>query len=204
METVLFVDGRNFIEYLKRTLTQAGYTKMETSEELWAQYDFKKLFETVLKDFTVTTVRFYLGKLSQHLQSLDHSRFLIEQQRLLKTHLEQSGCGVQLVGAVRAYTKTTATRKNALVFKEKGLDVSIAVDMVVSAVAGTMGTAILGSSDSDLQPAVHALRSRGVEVVYLGFKNSPNKGLMMTCTRTILIRDSDVCACMPTKQCSQP
>jgi len=53
-------------------------------------------------------------------------------------------------------------------------------------------TAIIGSSDSDLQPAVRELGNLGIERIYLGFENSPNKGLTYTTNRTILIRNSEI------------
>jgi uncharacterized LabA/DUF88 family protein len=79
-----------------------------------------------------------------------------------------------------------------LVFKEKGVDVRIAVDMVCVACDKKAYEIILGSSDSDLQPAVSETRSRGVKCVYLGFESSPNKDLSYTTNRSILIRNSEV------------
>lgn len=35
-------------------------------------------------------------------------------------------------------------------------------------------------------------RKRGIEVIYLGFEMSPNKGLTFTTNRTILLRNSEV------------
>jgi uncharacterized LabA/DUF88 family protein len=52
--------------------------------------------------------------------------------------------------------------------------------------------AIIGSSDSDLQPAIKELKNEGVERIYLGFEISPNKGLTFTTNRTILIRNSEI------------
>lgn len=51
---------------------------------------------------------------------------------------------------------------------------------------------ILGSSDSDLQPAIKEVRDRKVSCVYLGFESQPNKGLSYTTSRTILIRNSEI------------
>jgi uncharacterized LabA/DUF88 family protein len=79
-----------------------------------------------------------------------------------------------------------------LIFKEKGVDVRIAVDMITFARSKELKTAIIGSSDSDLQPAVRELENLGIERIYLGFENSPNKGLLYTTNRTILIRNSEV------------
>lgn len=77
-------------------------------------------------------------------------------------------------------------------FSEKGVDVKIAVDLVSKACDGSIEVAILGSSDSDLQPAIEEANKRGIKVVYLGFENKPNKGISYTTDRTILIRPSEI------------
>ena len=41
------------------------------------------------------------------------------------------------------------------------------------------------------------LRRRGVEIVYLGFETSPNKGLTYTTNRTILLRNPEVVESLP-------
>lgn len=60
-----------------------------------------------------------------------------------------------------------------------------------------MNSAILCSSDSDLQPAVAELRARKIEIVYVGFETNPNKGLSYTTNRTILLRNSEVIEACP-------
>lgn len=87
--------------------------------------------------------------------------------------------------------------KRVLTFKEKGVDVAIAVHLVSEACDGKLSTAVLCSSDSDLQPAVHEIRRRNVECVYLGFELQPNRGLSYTTNRTILIRNAEVLASAP-------
>ncbi len=82
--------------------------------------------------------------------------------------------------------------KKLLVFKEKGVDVKIAVDMVVAACDKTATEIILASSDSDLQPAIQETRERGIKCAYLGFETQPNKGISYTTNRTILIRNSEI------------
>jgi uncharacterized LabA/DUF88 family protein len=64
--------------------------------------------------------------------------------------------------------------------------------MVVTSYNNQLKTAIICSSDSDLQPAISELKNKGVERIYLGFENSPNKGLMYTTNRSILIRNSEL------------
>ncbi len=79
-----------------------------------------------------------------------------------------------------------------MIFREKGVDVKIAVDLVALACDKKLKTAILCSSDSDLQPAITEIKKRGIEVIYLGFEINPNKGLSFTTNRTILLRNSEV------------
>ena len=68
----------------------------------------------------------------------------------------------------------------------------LAVDMITLACDNKLKTAIIGSSDSDLQPAIKELKDRKIERIYLGFEDNPNKGLTYTTNRTILIRNSEV------------
>lgn len=92
--------------------------------------------------------------------------------------------------------KIIVNRKSKIIFKEKGVDVKIAVDLVTAAYDKKVKTVILCSSDSDLQPAVREIKNRGVKVIYLGFEIGPNKGLLMyTTNRAILIRNSEVLEC---------
>lgn len=68
----------------------------------------------------------------------------------------------------------------------------IGVDMVSLACDKKVKEIILGSSDSDLQPAISELHNRKISCVYLGFEAQPNKGLTYTTSRTLLIRNSEV------------
>ncbi len=82
--------------------------------------------------------------------------------------------------------------KSVLIFREKGVDVKMAVDMVSLSCDKIVKEIILCSSDSDLQPAIKEAKDRGVSCVYLGFEVNPNKGISYTTDRTILIRNSEV------------
>lgn len=71
-------------------------------------------------------------------------------------------------------------------------EAKIAVDLVALACDKRLDSAILCSSDSDLQPAVTELKQRNIEIVYVGFETNPNKGLSYTTNRTILLRNPEV------------
>ena len=91
-------------------------------------------------------------------------------------------------GNVRMYPLT----KNKLLFKEKGVDVRLAIDAVSMAADKKLKTAVVCSSDSDMQPLVAELQRRKVRVIYLGFHIQPNKGLSYTANETVLIRKNEL------------
>ena len=187
MDIVLLIDGENLKGKIKTVFKEA-----DKKEPVWHEYDFKGLFNKVLANISINRKVFYFARLKEHEGSKEKSKELIEEQRLLKTHLEAQGFGVVLSGRVRGQMEVGRDGKKILIFKEKGVDVKIAVDMVSFACDKKVKEIILGSSDSDLQPAIKEVRNRKVNCVYLGFETQPNKGLSYTTNRTILIRNSEL------------
>lgn len=186
MDTILLIDGENMKGKIKDVFKEAGKER-----PAWHEYDFKSLFDKVLKDIKIGKKVFYFAKIKEHEKSPEKSKQLIEEQRLLKTHLEKQGFEVVLKGRVRGQIETV-NGKETLVFREKGVDVKVAVDMVSLSCDKKVKEIILCSSDSDLQPAIEEVRKRKVNCVYVGFEVNPNKGLSYTTKRTILIRNSEV------------
>jgi len=182
MENILFIDGRNFISLAEEVIGKADFSI----------YDFEGLFKKALSDLRIDRKVFYIGKLQLHKDTADKSKRLIEKQRRIKNHLESQDFEVVVAGRVRGQMERGPFGRKILTFKEKGVDVKIAIDMVATAYDKKLQTAILCSSDSDLQPAISELKNRGIAIVYLGFENCPNKGLMYTTNRSILIRNSEL------------
>lgn len=182
--TVLFIDGENFINKVEEVLKSEGIDRYKTDI---ASIDLDKLFKESLKGFNFSRKIFYAAKLHIHPETKKKSEELISFQRKLRNNFIKYGFEFIIAGNVRAQKVG-----DRLVFREKGVDVRIAVDLVSLACDGKLETAILCSSDSDLQPAIKEVRSRKTEVVYLGFENNPNKGLTYTTNRTILLRNSEV------------
>ncbi len=187
MEKILLIDGENFKGKIRTVFKDAKKNK-----PVWHEYDVKGLLDKVLKDISLDRKIFYFARIKEHDDSKEKSKQLIEEQRQLKTHLEKQGFEVILSGRVRGQLEDSERGKKILIFKEKGVDVKIAVDMVSLACDKKVKEIILGSSDSDLQPAIKEVRDRKVNCVYLGFESQPNKGLSFTTNRTILIRNSEI------------
>jgi len=189
MHNILFIDGRNFISKVRDVL---NYENNKGNQTDFSAFNFSGLFDKVLQGVKIDRKIFYLGRIEKHAETEKKSLELIENQRALKLHLEKQRFEVILTGGVRGHVEKCPKGPEMLVFKEKGVDVRIAVDMLTLAFRKELKTAIIGSSDSDLQPAIKELKSSGIELIYLGFENSPNKGLTYTTNRTILIRNFEV------------
>ncbi len=181
---ILFIDGENFLHKIEEVLKRSGLAKNKTDLAL---IDFDRLFKQPLKDFRIQRKIFYVAKLHLHPDTKEKSQELIKFQRKLRNNLIKHGFEFVISGNVRAQSVG-----KKIVFKEKGVDVKIAVDLVSLSCDKKLTTAILCSSDSDLQPAIKEVRERKTEVVYLGFENNPNKGLTYTTNRTILLRNSEI------------
>lgn len=187
-KTILYIDGENLKHYLKSVLKNSGLNNSKLNLE---NFNYGKLFDLVLKGLDISEKRYYSAKIRFHEENADQSKKLILKQRIQKTNLEKCGIQVIIGGNVRPQ-EVKLDGKKKIIFHEKGVDVKIAVDLVANACDKTISTAIICSSDSDLQPAIKEIKKRKIETIYLGFEYSPNKGLSYTTNRTILIRNSEV------------
>lgn len=182
MRVVLLVDGENLRHYVVGVLKNNGVKGVDINK-----LDFDGLFNKVLRGIKLSKKVFYSAKLHEHVDTPRKSRRLIVRQRSLKSRLEKYGFDYVISGHVRGQKVD-----GKVVFREKGVDVRIATDLLVIAYEKKTKLVVLCSSDSDLQPAIHKAREKGLRVIYLGFEVNPNKGLMYTTDRSILIRNSEV------------
>jgi uncharacterized LabA/DUF88 family protein len=126
-------------------------------------------------------------------ETREKSEELVALQRALKSNLEKQTVEFVISGNVRMFKMND----DQLVFKEKGVDVRLAVDAISMAADKKLKTAIICSSDSDMQPVVEELRRRKVRTIYLGFQVQPNRGLIFTCDETVLWRNNELAQHMP-------
>ena len=63
-------------------------------------------------------------------------------------------------------------------YHEKGVDVLMAVDLLIGAYEDLFDTAILVTSDTDLIPAIDKVRERGKKIEYVGFSHKPSYALI--------------------------
>jgi uncharacterized LabA/DUF88 family protein len=185
MSTVVFVDGENFQKKIKQVFAES---KFAWDDKKYGQIKLKDLLNTVLPDEKITQVRYYVAKLHVYPETKEKSEELVALQRALKSNLQRQGVEFVISGNVRMYPLD----KGKMLFKEKGVDVRLAVDAVSMAADKKIKTAIICSSDSDMQPVVAELQRRKVRVIYLGFHIQPNKGLSYTANESVLIRKNEI------------
>lgn len=62
-------------------------------------------------------------------------------------------------------------------YKEKGVDVKLAVDILDMAYQDKYDTAIIVSSDTDLIPAIIRAKELGKKIEHIGFSHKPSFGM---------------------------
>jgi len=77
-------------------------------------------------------------------------------------------------------------------FHEKGVDVKLAVDLLVGAYDDIWDTALVISSDSDLNPAIKKVKHLGKEVEYIGFSHNPCYSLQKVSSLSRLLIKEDL------------
>lgn len=77
--------------------------------------------------------------------------------------------------------------------REKGVDVQMAIDLVIGAVENLYDIALIVSSDTDLIPAIKYIKLKGKTVEYVGFSNAPSFGMIKESdVRILLIKEQIV------------
>ena len=72
--------------------------------------------------------------------------------------------------------------KSGKSFHEKGVDVKIAVDILVAAYENLADHIVVVSSDTDLIPAINKAREKGKSVEYIGFAHQPSSAMIKNCS----------------------
>ena len=171
----IFIDGGNFHHLVLK--------KLRAEEQ---NFSFEKFAEFLANGRVITErgKRFYVGTVRERIDDerskiamsrqtaffnvLKSSRWEIKTSKL-RTRTERITVDDRVVG----YQELLKRGVKEIVFqrtREKGIDVKLAIDLVVGAVDDQYDTAVVVSSDSDLIPAIDWIRKRqGKKVEYIGF-----------------------------------
>lgn len=165
---IILVDGSNF------------YFKLKDLNLHHIPFDFSSFAKLLAKETKIVDAVYYVGAVTND-RTQRGAKMFSNQQRLfaqLKKHKFHYSLGYLLKSAGR--------------YHEKGVDVNIAVDMLVTTYENLADKIILVSSDTDLIPAVKKAREKGKIVEYIGFSHQPSVAMVATCTSSRLLTKDDL------------
>jgi len=166
---MILVDGSNLYNRLK---------ELELSNLL--SFDYKKFAEWLAGGRKIFCACYYIGAVREQ-EGNQRSKELLQNQHRLFARLKGAGWKIYL-----GYLLKTNG------YHEKGVDVRIAVDLLVGAYENLYDTAILVSSDTDLLPAMAKVRQLGKKIEYVGFGHRPSFAMQAKANISRLIVASDV------------
>jgi len=166
----IFIDGGNFY----RRIRWNSWIPKGTV------FDYDKFADFVSRGREVVSKSYYIGVVRNHDGSYKSQKMVESQQKFL-TGLENDGYNIK---------RGRIVYDNEI--REKGVDVQIAIDLVIGAVENAYDVAIVVSSDTDLIPAVKYVRSKNKIVEYVGFSNTPSLGMIKESDDRILLTKEQV------------
>jgi uncharacterized LabA/DUF88 family protein len=172
-KVAVYIDGSNFYGYLKDK--EIYFPKA-------SKFDFKAFVDFLVGDKReLISKRYYTGVFS-NFDGSEKSKSLVAGQQKFFTKIQNDGFII----------KRGRIMPLGSVYKEKGTDVKISVDLIVGAVDDLYDTAILVSSDTDLIPAIRYIKYKHKRIEYIGFSHSPSLGIQKYVDLSRLLLPEDI------------
>jgi uncharacterized LabA/DUF88 family protein len=152
----LIIDGNNFYHRLK---------ELKFRELL--NFNYEKFAQFLVSKSDLVLRKYYIGAIRVEKDN-PKSFSLWKNQRKLLGKLQNQGWQIGLGQMLKIDPE----------YHEKGVDVLIAVDLLIGAYENIYDTAILVTSDTDLLPAIEKVRKMKKRIEYIGFKHKPSYALM--------------------------
>ena len=182
-KVIIYIDGENFLHRAEESLKVKRLIKKK--EEI-VSFKLRNLFENIFNDYKDVEIRYYGTKI--RLRDIDdknvlkHAQAMVESQRRLKRNLVNQNVKFIVAGSLRVReTICYKCKKPSLVFKEKGVDVRMAVDIVME--SGNNIVQAVVSSDSDLLPALNLARKKS-RLIYVHHAERPNFAMIKSTQET--------------------
>lgn len=166
---IVLIDGSNFYFKLKN-LQLHNLLSLDFSGFLSSLVDGSKLVGGT----------YYVGAVRT--DGTKKTQTLFNNQRKLLAHLKKHKVSYSLGYLL----------KSDGIFHEKGVDVKLAVDVLVAAYEDVCDRIYLVSSDTDLLPAIKKAQEKGKKVEYVGFSHKPSVALVKNCDETTLLKKDDI------------
>ena len=166
---IILIDGSNFYFKLK---------DLKLHNVLI--FDFSRFFKTLLTRNKLVSCTYYVGKIRT--DGTEKTQKLFNNQRKLFAHLKKHNIQYSLGYLL----------KSDGIYHEKGVDVNIAVDILVASYENLCDHILVISSDTDLLPAVKKAREKGKIIEYIGFSHQPSIAMVANCSRSRLLTKEDL------------
>ena len=173
---IVYLDGENVVHQLMDVLRRTR--RLQSRDDL-LKVDVVGLIKRLVgtKDATIKYYTTTIGSAPNDEELEKRWQDILAWTELWTKHLE--GQGIQIVEAGKLRARDGLVCKNCghqeAVFREKGVDVRLAVDLVVD--SETDKNLVIWSSDADLLPAVEVIKDREARVKILAHKDSLTWGL---------------------------
>ncbi len=169
----LLIDGENTRKILGNFLS---------SKKDFLNFDLYKILQNILPNTKFDKIIWYGAKIVGDKNTEVKSGELIDFQRRLFSVLQKQNIEINLSGRIQNFDG---------VYKEKGVDVAIAVDMIDFGLTDKTIEIYLWSNDSDLVPAIKRLRLKKIKVNYIAAHDNITKSILFNCNKTfILVKES--------------
>lgn len=166
---IILIDGSNFYFKLK-----------DLKLHHLLDFNFSQFNKMLIGKNKLIKCNYYIGKVRT--DGTEKTQRLFNNQRKLFAHLRVHKVRYSLGYLLKSDGK----------FHEKGVDVNMAVDILVAAYENLCDHIILVSSDTDLLPAIKKAREKGKTVEYIGFSHSPSLAMIANCMESKLLKQEDL------------
>jgi uncharacterized LabA/DUF88 family protein len=154
----VYIDGGNTYRRLK----ELGIPQK------FARVDYSAFVEHLVGERSLVSKRYYIG-IVRNVDGSEKAEKMVKNQQKFLDSLKTEGFEIKYGRIMYDDGK----------IREKGVDVKLAVDLVMGAVDNIYDTAIVISSDTDLIPAIKYVRkAKKKNVEYIGFGSNPSIGMI--------------------------
>ncbi|PIS15968.1 hypothetical protein COT62_00920 [Candidatus Roizmanbacteria bacterium CG09_land_8_20_14_0_10_41_9] len=165
----VIIDGSNF------------YFKLKDLElHHLINFNFSEFVQLLVGKNRFVDATYYIGKVKT--DHSDKTKIMHANQQRLFAHLSKHHIKYSLGYLLKSDGK----------FHEKGVDVNMAVDILVATYENLCDHIILVSSDTDLLPAIKKSKEKGKTIEYIGFSHSPSLAMIANCSESRLLKKEDL------------
>lgn len=166
---IVLIDGSNFFYKLK-----------DLNLHNLLQFDFSGFAKMLSKNQKIINASYYVGAVRT--DGTKKTQQMLGNQQKLLAHLKNNGFNYVLGYLLKSDGD----------WHEKGVDVNIAVDILVATYENICDRIILVSSDTDLLPAIKKAREKGKTVEYIGFSHARSYAMINNCSNHHLLKREDL------------